>query len=155
MRKKSFSIEISDEAEIDFDKSYEYYFEGSQKVADSFFKRINLSLENIRKNPMTFPKAFNDIRKFVVKKFPFVIYYQVFDSEIRVIAIFHSSRTPKFGTNEYSNSDRHSQSDARLARRAFGKRKRHQVTQSIFRKLLSQSKLARGQTSIFFKNPYQ
>ena len=46
MKAKRFSIEVSDEAEIDFDKSYEYYSEESPKVADSFFRQINLSLEN-------------------------------------------------------------------------------------------------------------
>jgi toxin ParE1/3/4 len=37
MKARKFSIEISDEAETDFDKSYEYYFEDSPKVADTFF----------------------------------------------------------------------------------------------------------------------
>jgi len=41
MKTKLFSIEVSDEAEIDFDKSCEYYYEDSPKVADALFKRIN------------------------------------------------------------------------------------------------------------------
>ncbi len=48
MKTKSFSIELSDEAEVDFDKSYEFYYEDSPKVADTFFKRINLGFENIK-----------------------------------------------------------------------------------------------------------
>ncbi|MFT3739900.1 MAG: type II toxin-antitoxin system RelE/ParE family toxin [Breznakibacter sp.] len=86
MKTKRFNIEISDEAEIDFDKSYEYYSEENPKVADFFFRQINLSLENLKQHPTSFPIAYKDIRKYVVKKFPFVIYYQVTDSIIRVIA---------------------------------------------------------------------
>jgi len=41
MKTKPFSIEVSDEAEKDFDKSYKYYYEDNPKVADAFFKRIN------------------------------------------------------------------------------------------------------------------
>lgn len=95
MKGKEFSIEISDEAEIDFDKSYEYYFKDNSKIADRFFKKINLSFEEIKQNPHAFSIAHKDIRKYIVKKFPFVIYYQVVSSAIRVIAIFHTSRNPE------------------------------------------------------------
>jgi plasmid stabilization system protein ParE len=95
MKAKKFSIELSDEAEIDFDKSYDYYSEDSPKVADTFFIRINLSFEDLKQNPFAFPIAYNDVRKYVVKKFPFVIYYQVDIPIIRVVAIFHTSRNPE------------------------------------------------------------
>ena len=95
MKTKPFSIELSDEAEVDFDKSYEFYYEDSPKVAETFFKRINLGFENIKQNPNTFPIAHRDVRKYVVKKFPFVIYYRIIDTIIQVIAIFHSSRNPE------------------------------------------------------------
>jgi toxin ParE1/3/4 len=95
MKTKPFSIEISDDAEVDFDKSYEYYYEDSPKVADTFFKRINLGFENIKQNPNSFPIAHKDVRKYVVEKFPFVIYYRIVDTVIQVIAIFHTSRNPE------------------------------------------------------------
>ena len=95
MKIKPFSIELSDEAEVDFDKSYEYYYEDSLKVADTFFKIINLGFENIKQNPNSFPIAHKDVRKFVVKKFPFVIYYRIVNTVIQVIAIFHTSRNPE------------------------------------------------------------
>jgi toxin ParE1/3/4 len=99
MRTKQFSIKISDDAENDLDNSYQYYAEESTKVAESFFKQINSSLEIIKKNPESFPIAFRDVKKFVVKRFPFVIYYQLNESLIRVIAIFHTSRNPEIWNN--------------------------------------------------------
>ena len=95
MKTKSFSIELSDEAEVDFDKSYEFYYEDSSKVAETFFYRINLCFEDIKQNPKSFPIAHKDLRKYVVKKFPFVIYYRILDKVIQVIAIFHTSRNPE------------------------------------------------------------
>jgi toxin ParE1/3/4 len=98
MKEKSYNIEISGEAETDLDNSYEYYYDESPKVADAFFQRINSSLETIKKTPLSFPEIHKSLRKYTVKKFPFVIYYQVFDSTIKVIAIFHTSRNPKIWT---------------------------------------------------------
>lgn len=95
MKTKPFSVVVSDEAEIDFDKSYKYYYEDSTKVADTFFKRINIGFENIKQNPSSYPIVHEDVRKYVVKKFPFVIYYRIVDSAIQVIAIFHTSRNPE------------------------------------------------------------
>ena len=95
MKTKPFSIELSDEAEDDFDKSYEFYIEDNPKVADTFFKQVNLGFENIKINPKSFPIAHKDVRKYVVKKFPFVIYYRIIDTIIQVIAIFHTSRNPE------------------------------------------------------------
>lgn len=95
MKTKPFSIELSDEAEVDFDKSYEFYFEDSPKVADTFFKQINLGFENIKQTPISFPVTHKDVRKYVVKKFPFAIYYRIVDKTIKIIAIFHTSRHPE------------------------------------------------------------
>ena len=48
MKEKQFSIEVSDDAEADLDKSYEFYFQETPKVADAFFRRINLNFEKIK-----------------------------------------------------------------------------------------------------------
>jgi toxin ParE1/3/4 len=98
MKGKPYSLEVSEEAENDFDNSYKYYFDDSPNVADTFFKRINTSLETIQKSPLSFQEVHKSLRKFTVKQFPFVIYYQVVDHTIRIIAIFHSSRNPKIWT---------------------------------------------------------
>ena len=95
MKKKPFSIELSDEAEVDFNKSYEFYIEDNPEIADTYFKQINLCFEIIKKNPKSLPFAHKDVRKYVVKKFPFVIYYRIVDTVIQVIAIFHASRNPE------------------------------------------------------------
>ena len=95
MKAKPYRIEISNDAEVDFDKSYEYYFQKHPKVADAFFKIINLGIENIKQNPNSYPIAHADLRKYTITKFPFTIYYRIKDSVIQIIAIFHNSRNPE------------------------------------------------------------
>ena len=98
MKGKSYRLEISEEAENDFDNSYEYYYDDSPNLADTFFQRINASLEIITKSPLSFQVIHKTLRKFTVKKFPSIIYYQVVDCTIQIIAIFHTSRNPKIWT---------------------------------------------------------
>ena len=95
MEKNNFSIELSDDAEIDLKSSFEYYFYEDSQVADSFFKQINISFEEIKQDPEMFPIVYGSIRKYVLKKFPFVIYYRIDNVIVQIIAIFHTSRNPQ------------------------------------------------------------
>jgi len=49
--KKSFEIELSNEAEDDFDIAFSFYSLESTKIASSFFQQINSCLTTISKNP--------------------------------------------------------------------------------------------------------
>jgi len=92
---KQYEIELSDEAEADFDKSYDYYASKSKNIANNFYKQIDINLEKISENPFLYPLSQKDVRRYVMKKFPFVIYYQIKELTISVIAIFHTSRNPE------------------------------------------------------------
>jgi plasmid stabilization system protein ParE len=67
MKKELFKVELSDEAEIDFDKSYEYYSTISLKVADNFYKQINSSFLKIAGSPFSCQQVYLEIRQFVLK----------------------------------------------------------------------------------------
>lgn len=54
--KKQYEIELSNEAEDDFDNSYEYYANVSEKVADNFYRQVDNSLTNISENPLRYPE---------------------------------------------------------------------------------------------------
>jgi len=92
LKNEQYKIELSDEAEQDFDESYKYYSNKSEKVAGKFRQQVNSCFEKIAKNPEGYPKTEYGFRKYVMKKFPFVIYYGVKAFVIGVVAIFHASR---------------------------------------------------------------
>jgi plasmid stabilization system protein ParE len=94
MQEKHFNIELSDNAERDFENSYNYYEKISYKIANDFFLQIDKSLEGIKMMPLSFPIIFKKTRKFVVKKFPFIIYFQIAGRTVQILAIFHTSRNP-------------------------------------------------------------
>lgn len=95
MKKKVFEIELSDDAEIDLDNSFEFYKQDNPNVANTFFKEVDLSFKKIKENPESFPIIGLSIRKYVLKKFPFIVYYKIDKYTIQIIAIFHTSRNPE------------------------------------------------------------
>lgn len=99
MKKNLYKLRLSDDAENDFDCSYQYYLKISKKVADNFLKLIDSSFKQINSNPLSYPVVFENIIKYIVKKYPFVVYYEVTSNSIEIIAVFHSSRNPQVWKN--------------------------------------------------------
>lgn len=95
MKEKRFEIELSNEAEEDFDKAYNYYFQESERVANNFYYKTDKSFKALIQNPFGYQKVYKDVRRFVMKKFPFVIYYRIKGIFVKIIAIFHTSRNPQ------------------------------------------------------------
>lgn len=52
-------------------------------------------MRRITPNPLAYAVVHRDIRKVIVSKFPYAIYYRIEGNDIVVIAVFHSKRNPK------------------------------------------------------------
>ncbi|MBP9581322.1 MAG: hypothetical protein KBE38_04110 [Ignavibacterium sp.] len=48
----------------------------------------------MQQNPEAFPKVFKEIRRILLKKFPFGLFYLIDKDRIIVFAVFHASRNP-------------------------------------------------------------
>ena len=90
-----YRIEISEEAEKEITNSTDYYASQQNNLGKRFFSLVLNSFDNISQNPFAYPKTSNNLRKCVMKKFPFVILYIVDETIIRIIAVFHTSRNPE------------------------------------------------------------
>lgn len=45
--------------------------------------------------PESYALVYQDVRRAVIKRFPYAVYYRVISSRVVVTAIFHSRRNPK------------------------------------------------------------
>jgi len=58
-------------------------------------KGIDDVLSRIVTNPHQHPNVYRELRRCVVRRFPFAIFYEVAGDEVEVIAVFHSRRDPE------------------------------------------------------------
>ncbi len=56
---------------------------------------IDDALSRIARSPFLFPTVYRELRRVVVRRFPFAIFYELTSDEIQVIAVFHSRRDPE------------------------------------------------------------
>ena len=58
-----------------------------------------LTIEDVLANPLTYPLISKEIRRKLLDRFPYSFLYVIEDEVIRVIAVAHQKRRPKYWYN--------------------------------------------------------
>jgi len=82
------------EAEGEFRDAILWYERQRKGLGSEFVLCIDEAVERIRRAPETYPKVYKAIRRTVVRRFPFALFFEIVSLEIRVMAVFHSKRNP-------------------------------------------------------------
>ena len=91
-----YKLIISPFAELDFEEAKSYYNIQREGLENEFIEELEDTLKRIKNNPKQYPKIRKKIRKAIVRRFPYGIFY-VFN----ILAIFHFSRNPKIWKSRY------------------------------------------------------
>lgn len=90
----SFPVVLRDEATAEFDEAFDYYEGQRAGLGVDFAARVQQVFDRIAVNPHLHAVVFADIRKAVVSRFPYCVFYRAEAVRVEVIAIFHTSRDP-------------------------------------------------------------
>ena len=90
----SLPVVLRDEAQAEFDDAFDYY-EGQQPgLGVDFMVRVQQVFDRISANPRMHRVVLGDIRKAIVTRFPYCVFYRPDPGRVEVIAVFHTSRDP-------------------------------------------------------------
>ena len=89
----SLPIRLLPEAKDEFDAAADWYEQQTGRGVE-FVARVRDVLQRISVNPRLHGFVYQDVRKAVVQRFPFIMLYREDQGEILVIAVFHTSRDP-------------------------------------------------------------
>jgi hypothetical protein len=89
-----YNISILSEAELDLDNAYVWYEFHQIGLGNKFYKSIEKSINFISQNPFSSNEVYKRVRRFIIRKFPFGIYYKVNINllEIQIICVLHFKR---------------------------------------------------------------
>lgn len=94
-----YTLEISEAAEKDILNSTDFYEDKQRNLGKRFFNVTLTSFELILQTPYAYTKINNNLHKYIITKFPFIILYRITDTFIYIIAVFHTSRNPEIIKN--------------------------------------------------------
>jgi plasmid stabilization system protein ParE len=72
----------------------EWYAERGLELDTAFLDEVSRILRHVRTTPERYGVIDGDIRKAVLRRFPYVILFRVLEHEVVVIACFHGRRDP-------------------------------------------------------------
>jgi plasmid stabilization system protein ParE len=82
-------------AEGEFDDAIAWYEGQREGLGNEFRATIEDHFQQIADHPEWFTKVRGEVRRAVVRRFPFVIHFLVEEERIVVLSVFHTSRDPQ------------------------------------------------------------
>ena len=73
-----------------------WYAKQREQLPREFQQEIQSTLFKIQRNREFFPVDFEDVRSALMDRFPFCIYFTMFEEFIWVLAVSHTSREPYY-----------------------------------------------------------
>jgi plasmid stabilization system protein ParE len=89
-----YELIIRPEARADLLDAFHWYQEQREGLGFDFKLCVDDALSSIERHPLTNKVVFEDIRRAIIKRFPFGIFYVVANNRIAVIAVIHARRDP-------------------------------------------------------------
>ncbi|MBD2415889.1 recombinase [Nostoc calcicola FACHB-389] len=83
------------EVREELDEAYSWYESQKPGLGDEFLDCVDETVNRISQMPESYVIVYGDIRRAVVRRFPYAVYYRIVSSRVIVTAIFHGRRDPK------------------------------------------------------------
>jgi plasmid stabilization system protein ParE len=90
-----YQLIISPEAELDIQDAFEWYEQRSSGLGSEFVRAVDSCFALIGRNPLAYPLVYRQVRRVLIRRFPYGVMYLVEEDVITIIACFHVKRDPK------------------------------------------------------------
>jgi len=91
----SLRIEFRAEARAEFDEACDWYERQRKGLGADFTACVQETLDQISVSPEAHSPVFKDIRRAIVRRFPYSVFYRPEPERIVVLGVFHAKRDPK------------------------------------------------------------
>lgn len=86
---------IRPEAESDIEDAYQWYEAQRKGLGENFLLCVEEALARITRNPVIYSVVYKDIRRILIHRFPFGVFFIEGENSISVLAVLHARRNPK------------------------------------------------------------
>lgn len=87
--------ELTPEAEADLAEAFDYYEDQLAGLGHEFVTTLEQQLGRVVENPSQYQVLYRDVRRAVMRRFPYAVFYLVEGEAVVVLAIEHQARDPE------------------------------------------------------------
>ena len=92
-------VKFLPDAEEEMYEAAKYYQSQTTGLGNDFLSEVERAIASIAQSPLTWPKIEGELRRRLVRRFPFGILYYIEPEEIVIVAVSHLRRTPGYWKN--------------------------------------------------------
>lgn len=81
-------------AKLDLLEARNWYEERQPGLGDAFLEEVEAAFQGMREFPAMHPRVDRRVRRALLQRFPYGVFYVVVGETLRVIAILHHARSP-------------------------------------------------------------
>ena len=91
----SAALVIRAEAEADLAEAFDWYDASRLGLGDEFLAEVDGVVERMIENPSRFATVYRHVRRALLRRFPYKVFYYVEADRVVVIGVVHAKRHPQ------------------------------------------------------------
>lgn len=88
------AVRIRATARAEIAEAFEWYYARSRDASGEFLAELDAALQRIADAPEQFPVVRGRLRRVLLHRFPYALYYKVYPTVISVVGVIHGRRHP-------------------------------------------------------------
>lgn len=92
----AFSLLVRPEAEQDLSEAFHWYERQRTGLGHDFLLQVDAGFRFVERTPLVFSEIYRGIRRHIIKRFPYKIFYIVKESTVVVLAVVYGGRDPQW-----------------------------------------------------------
>jgi plasmid stabilization system protein ParE len=93
---KRAEVTIAPAAEREIGDAYLWYRGRNPIAAEMYRDEVFLAIDRISEAPSTWPADSEGTRRFLLRRFPYTVFYEFADNRVTVLAVAHQHRRPDY-----------------------------------------------------------
>lgn len=90
----SWTLVVRPKAEEDLLRAFRWYQDRRQGLGNEFLEEVDAAFCRIVERPLDAAILYRDVRRVLVRRFPYGVFYVATHSEAQIIAVTHQSQDP-------------------------------------------------------------
>lgn len=91
----SYILEVKEEANLEIIEAYLYYEEKRIGLGEEFLEHLDTYFDRITIHPKHFPQKRKPYREAFIKRFPFLVIYEIAKEKVIVYSVFNTWQNPE------------------------------------------------------------
>jgi len=88
------SVVFRPEAEAEISQAAQWYEARANGLGSEFVRSLEAAIANIERHPLAYQIVFGEVRRALLRRFPYAVFFKHAQNETLVIACFHLRRDP-------------------------------------------------------------